>query len=253
MRVLERDARWLEAGSAVRRECLVQPGGPAERAKPVSLHCQVIGDIFFERFRAEEYCMAPRLFCIVATASLAAGCAGQDPPPTPVCAALVSASRTGDVPAIEASLAAGANPNTCRAGVNGWTPLYHAIHKNQRWAVDALIRGGADVNQVVTSVTPLMMAVGNGQLQIARRLLDAGANPRAITDGGASALSIAVSGGALTDIENPILGACHTEVVRELLVRDPSLRLDDNMHARFARWIARLNDCQDVMSIIARR
>jgi Ankyrin repeats (3 copies) len=197
--------------------------------------------------------MVPRLFCIVATAALAAACAGQGPAPTPACADLVSASRTGDVAAVEASLAAGVHVNTCRAGVNGWTPLYHAIHKNQLPAVDALIRGGADVNQASASVTPLMMAVGNGQLQIARRLLDAGANPSAVTAGGASALSIAVSGGALTDIENPILGACHTEVVRELLARDPSLRLGDNMHARFARWTARLNDCQDVMSIIARR
>jgi Ankyrin repeat len=253
MRVLERDARWLEAGSAVRRECLVQPGRPAKRGQQVSLHCQVIGDIFFWRVRAEVYCMAPRLLRIVAAAALAAACAGQGPPPTPACADLVSASRTGDLAAIEASLAAGVNVNMCRAGANGWTPLYHAIHKNQRWAVDALIRGGADVNQVATSVTPLMMAVGNGQLQIARRLLDAGANPRAVTDGGVSALSIAVSGGALTDMEKPILGACHTEVVRELLARDPSLRLGDNMHARFARWTARLNDCQDVMSIIARR
>ena len=165
----------------------------------------------------------------------------------------MTASRTGDIPAIEAALAAGVNPNACRAGVNGWTPLYHAIDKNQRWAVDALIRGGAEVDQAAPGVTPLMMAVGNGQLQIARRLLDAGANPRAVTGEGVSALSIAVSGGALTDIENPILGACHTDVVRELLRRDPTLRLDRNQHARFARWTAWLNGCQEVMAIIARR
>ena len=119
--------------------------------------------------------MAPRLACAaLAAAALGAGCGHPVPPPAPECAALVTASRTGDIPAIEMSLAAGVNPNACRAGVNGWPPLYHAIHKNQRWAVDALIRGGADVNQSAPGFTPLMMAVGNGQLQIARWLLDAG-------------------------------------------------------------------------------
>jgi hypothetical protein len=198
--------------------------------------------------------MAPRLVCAaLAAAALAAGCSHPVPPPTPECAALVTASRTGDITAIETSLAAGVNPNACRAGVNGWTPLYHAIHENQRWAVDALVRGGADVNQGAAGFTPLMLAVGNGQVQIVRRLLDAGANPRAVSEEGASALSIAVSGGALTDIESPILGACHTGVVRELLRRDPTLRLDHNLHARFARWTAWLNGCQEVMAIIARR
>jgi hypothetical protein len=98
-----------------------------------------------------------------------------------------------------------------------------------------------------------MMAAGNGQLRIARRLLDAGANPRSVGESGATALSIAVSGGALTDIENPLLGSCHTEIVRELLRRDPGLRLGDTLHARFARWTAWLNGCDDVISIVADR
>lgn len=197
--------------------------------------------------------MALRLIAAFVTATLATGCSRSVPLPTAECAALVSASRTGDLATIQASMAAGVDPNTCKAGVNGWTPLFHAIHKNQATAVDALIRGGADVNRGTPSFTPLMMAVGNGQLRITRRLLDAGANPRAVSHDGATALSIAVSGGALTDIENPILGACHTELVRELLRRDPNLQLGDNLHARFARWTAWLNGCDEVTSIVAQR
>lgn len=197
--------------------------------------------------------MAPRLISALVAAALAAACHRTVSPPTPECGALVSASRTGDTAGIRSLLQAGVDPNTCVAGVNGWTPLFHAIHKNQLEAVDTLIGGGADVNRGSPSFTPLMAAVGNGQLPIARRLLDAGADPRAVNNDGASVFSVAVSGGALTDIERPLLGACHTDIVRELLRRDPNLRLGNSLHARFAHWTAWLNGCDEVTSIAARR
>lgn len=195
------------------------------------------------------------LSILAGAAALGLGCGRhQGPPPAAACAALVTASRNGDVAAITNLLASGdLDPNTCVAGVNGWTPIFHAIHKNQPDAVEALIRGGASVNRGSPSFTPLMMAVGNGQLRTTRLLLDAGADPRAVNGDGASVFSIAVSGGALTDIENPLLGACHTEIVRELLKRAPDLRLEQNLHGRFARWAAWLNGCDEVITVIASR
>jgi ankyrin repeat protein len=86
-----------------------------------------------------------------------------------------------------------------------------------------------------------MMAVGNGQADIVRRLLSEGADPRA---DGPGIFPTAVAGGALTDIENPLLGRCHADVVKALLDRDPSLRLPRNARGHLSLLFARLNNCE---------
>jgi ankyrin repeat protein len=136
-------------------------------------------------------------------------------------------------------------------GGNHWTPLLHAIHKGQRGAIDALLAAGADVHGAAPGqrahLTPLMMAVGNGQADIVRRLLTAGADPRA---DGPGIFAVAVSGGALTDIENPLLGRCNGDVVRALLERDPTLRLPRNGRGHLAFLFARLNNCHEVTRLV---
>ena len=74
-------------------------------------------------------------------ASLAVACGGhrQEMP------RLVRAARTGDVATITMLLKAGTAVDA-RAGVNGWTPLQHAIHKNRTAAAKALLAAGADPN-----------------------------------------------------------------------------------------------------------
>ena len=64
--------------------------------------------------------------------------------------------------------------------------------------------------------TPLMMAVASGQTQSVERLLERGADPRRTAPDGVTLLTLAVSGGALTDIDEPLLGACHTDTVKLL-------------------------------------
>ena len=69
------------------------------------------------------------VFCGVVLGVLAwlAGCgAGRDRTLTP----LAAAARTGEVAAIKGLLAGGADPAQ-GSGVNGWTPLVHAVHKHQ--------------------------------------------------------------------------------------------------------------------------
>lgn len=70
-------------------------------------------------------------------------CTGCDPgvPVPPLC----MAARAGDAAKIADLVKAGADVNE-RGGVNDWTPLMHAVHKNQPRAVRALIDAGADVN-----------------------------------------------------------------------------------------------------------
>ena len=163
---------------------------------------------------------------------------------------LAAAARDGATTRIAALAAAGHDVNAIDPGRNHWTPLLHAIHKGQYAAVDALIVAGADVNRAAPGgFRPLLMAVGNGRADIVRRLLGAGADPGA---DGQELLIAAVSGGALTDIENPLLGRCNTEVVETLLHRAPDLRLAESMRSRIALGFARLNNCTDVLQLVCR-
>ena len=142
--------------------------------------------------------------------------------------ALIRASRNGNLKIVKALLAAGATPNMNDGFVNGWTPMLHAIHKNQPEVVILLIDAGADVNgRAPNGCTPLMFAAGEGQLGVVTLLLEKGADPRAETLDHTTALTNAVAGG-------------HTEIVRLLLARAPDLRLKGILEDRVAlilTWI----------------
>jgi ankyrin repeat protein len=180
------------------------------------------------------------LASVVAAAALA--CTGPRPDITP----LARAARDGDAQTIAAMVAAGQDPDGVDPGGNHWTPLLHAIHKGRRPAIDALLATGADVHKKSGHLSPLMMAVGNGQADIVRRLLAVGADPRA---DGPGIFPTAVAGGALTDIENPLLGRCNADVVKALLDHDPSLRLPRNARGHLSLLFARLNNCEDVLQL----
>lgn len=175
-------------------------------------------------------------------AFMMAGC-GMQPENT-----LVGAARTGDTRSIQTLLAHGADPNQTW-GVNGWTPLMHAIHKNQKASVEALLAGGADVNaRARKGATALLMAAGYGYADIVQVLLNHGADPYAETSDGNSALAAAVSG--VPDIDKFTVGHCQIETVRALLAKAPDLRLKDNFYGRAARLAASAAGCGDVLALI---
>ncbi len=109
------------------------------------------------------------LFCI---SLLLLGCGvGTQLPP------LCTAARSGDTTLIEALLGSGENVNE-RGGVNDWTALMHAVHKNQPAAVEALLAGGADVNATAGArgrTTALLLAESEGLTRIAAILRAHGA------------------------------------------------------------------------------
>jgi ankyrin repeat protein len=176
--------------------------------------------------------------------ALAAGCGPHEIAP------LIRAAREGDLATIATLLKAGAAVDA-RAGVNGWTALQHAIHKNQPAAVKALLAAGADASAgssppssvYASGVTPLMMAAGYGQLEIVEALLAAGANPRA-SHGNVNALWAAAGFGAIADItDGPPLGSCFPRVADALLAKAPDLRLRWGFEAKLTYWLAR-PDCR---------
>ena len=102
--------------------------------------------------------------------------------------ALVAAAREGGVASIQPLITAGADPNV-RAGVNGWTVLMHAIHKDQLGAVQELLAAGADPR----------LRLANGQV----------------------ALDYAIAG--VKEIDNGTAGKCQTETVQRLVKAAPDL------------------------------
>src|SRR4026208_1906116 len=169
---------------------------------------------------------------IVAMTAVLAGCGSQPLPP------LVGAARSGNTQAIAALLAKGADPNQ-PWGVNGWTPLMHAIHKSRKGSVDALSAGGADVNaRSGKGMTALIMAAGYGYRDIVQLLLEKGADAYAETSDGDNALTAAVGG--VPDIDKFTVGKCQTETVKALLAKAPDLKLKDNFYGRAARMAARV-------------
>jgi ankyrin repeat protein len=150
----------------------------------------------------------------------------------------VGAVREGDAAAVKQMLAHGADPNAPE-GVNDWTPLLHAIHKNQIVSVQALLDGGADPNRAVNSLTPLMMAAGYGYTPIVKVLLARGANPRLRDLDDLTAVDYALRGSI--DIDRFTLFQCDDDTVRALIAANAPR----TVATRSRRW-ASLKGCPSV-------
>ena len=72
----------------------------------------------------------------------------------------------------------------------GLTPLLFAVRQGSVESVQALLKAGADVNQVSEGdhTSPLLMATINGRFDLAKVLLEKGADPKLASDAGATPL-----------------------------------------------------------------
>jgi ankyrin repeat protein len=118
----------------------------------------------------------------------------------------MKALSDGDLKTIETLLSYGFNPNL---PVQGYTPLYFAMQLNRTNVLELLLAGHADPNALVTSGgmaaspgnrTPLQFAVELGNLQMASKLIAAGAHIDAQGPAGCTALHYAVRDGHLDTI-----------------------------------------------------
>jgi ankyrin repeat protein len=159
---------------------------------------------------------------------------------------LIAAARDGNVEKIK-SLAAVRVDLDEPGGVNHWTPLMYAVHKNQAAAVQALLDAGARVNAVSGNTTALIMAAGYGETDIVKILLDHGADPNLAVRPGATALAAAVGGSR--DSDNYTAGKCQTDTVRMLLQRDSSLLIPADSEAVQA---AQKGGCAEVLALVVK-
>lgn len=153
--------------------------------------------------------------------------------------ALMWASRAGPPESVEALIEAGADPDRRDEGPNGWTPLLHAVHKDQTGAVRTLIAAGADVNRAAPNgLTPLMLAASQGEAEIVELLLDAGADPCAESGG---------MMGEMTVLHHALLSA-NPRVVEALLRRAPDLKLGNGWRDWAVRGFTRLRGRSELVA-----
>ena len=133
---------------------------------------------------------------------------------------LADAARAGDVSKIRALCARGADPNEA-AGQNTWTPLLHAIHKNQIASVTALLQCGAKIDAASPGgTTPLIMAAGYGNREMVRLLLEHGASADSRDREGRVALDYALTG--VTDIDDFTWFRCQNDTAALLRPVSPA-------------------------------
>lgn len=151
---------------------------------------------------------------------------------------LHQAARRGDAEAVTVLLDTGAGIEELDSGPNGWTPLLHAIHKDQLAVVRLLLARGADPNRLsINGTSPLNLAASQGDLATVRTLLAAGARVRGRS--GASALMNAAAGG-------------HRRVVEVLLAAAPSLRVRPGPRYWVARLLAHLRGDRAMLALLGR-
>ena len=128
----------------------------------------------------------------------------QPPPAKPAAdaktpPAAAEPAKTAEAPKPKKPLVGGVDRpylyNELVAATGGMTPLHLAIRQGQAGTVKALVEAGADVNLASAGdkTSPLLMAIVNGQFDIALYLLDQGANPNLASENGAAPLYAVVN------------------------------------------------------------
>ena len=186
-----------------------------------------------------------RFILIVGLGTLLLAAAACEEPRPP----MTRAARAGDLEAITTLLDRGADVNAPDSE-EGWPPLFHAVHMRQAAAVVLLLERGANPNQRRDRLVPLEVAAAQSSPDIMQILIAHGADISARGPDGSTALTVAVSGGAMTDADLPLLGGCHPATVRALLAHDPAQRLEDTSAARRALWFARFHGCTEVIALV---
>ncbi|CAM3723134.1 ankyrin repeat domain-containing protein [Polynucleobacter arcticus] len=101
---------------------------------------------------------------------------------------LMMASIEGQLPLVETLVL----KNKAEINKTGWTPLHYACTTGKLSVAEFLVSKGAKVNALSQSeTTPLMMAVGSGNDQLIKFLLDNGADLRMRNHEGYSAIDVA--------------------------------------------------------------
>ena len=121
----------------------------------------------------------------------------------------------------------------------GLTPLLFAVRQGNTPAALALLKAGADVNQVSAGdhTSPLLMATINGQFDLAKLLLDKGADPKLASDAGATPLYATINVQYAAKSLYPQPTAQLQQQVTHLQLMEALLKAGANPNARLAKHL----------------
>jgi uncharacterized protein len=149
---------------------------------------------------------------------------------------LIDAVKHGDIKAVQAVLARGADVNASQP--DGATALHWGVYLDLLPTVDVLVRAGAKVNVAnQLGVTPLMLACTNRNAAMVGRLLEAGADPNAVLGGG----------------ETPVMTAArvgNAEVMKLLLAHGGDANAKETLQGQTALMWAASERHADVVRVL---
>ncbi|MGH7615672.1 MAG: ankyrin repeat domain-containing protein, partial [Gemmatimonadaceae bacterium] len=121
----------------------------------------------------------------------------------------------------------------------GLTALLFAVREGNVDAANALLKAGADINEVSAGdhSSPLLIATINGQFDLAQLLLDRGANPKLASDAGATPLYATINMQWIPKASYPQPAARHSQKITYLALMehlldkgaDPNVRLTKHL------------------------
>src|SRR5439155_20536570 len=132
-------------------------------------------------------------------------------------------------------------------GVGGMSPLHHAVRQGNVQAALALLDGGAEINDETTvdHTTPLLMATIDGQLHVAIRLVERGANPNIASTAGMTPLYATINTQWAPKSRYPQPQAVQNQKTSYLEVMEALLKNGANPNVRLTQqpWYFAYNNC----------
>jgi uncharacterized protein len=131
--------------------------------------------------------------------------------------------------------------------MGGLSALHHAVRQGNVESVLALLDGGADINQRSgsDSTTPLLQATINGQLDVAMKLIERGANPKLPSSAGATPLYATINAQWAPRSRFPQPEAIQNQKATYLEVMEALLKAgaDPNVRIQKHLWYFAYNNC----------
>jgi ankyrin repeat protein len=131
--------------------------------------------------------------------------------------------------------------------MGGMAALHHAARQGNLDAVNALLDGGADINEPLAgdSTTPLLLATINGQFDVAMRLVEKGANAKLASTAGATPLYATINAMWAPRSRFPQPQAVQSQKTTHLELMEALLKAgaDPNVRIKQHLWYFAYNNC----------
>jgi ankyrin repeat protein len=133
----------------------------------------------------------------------------------------------------------------------GLTALLYAVREGNLDATNALLKAGADINEVSAGdhSSPLLIATINGQFDLAKMLLDRGANPKLASDAGATPLYATINMQWIPKASYPQPAARTKQSITYLALMEDLLNKGADPNARLTKHLWYMSYIFDLLGV----